>query len=237
MDDLAQKRFVVAAAIVSTIAGCDSNRRDAAPLASVQEPTQTAHEPGAAATAEPSADTSRAPSMLAIGEAIGLASYIVEKKLEATRSETVPVAFVSGVALVPGENRAMHAHMGPPATLGLISYLVRNHDERPHAVRPVGLEFLRGDCRSEKWDETLDIEPVEWMRGPSRSELEDIPSKSLSLAPGEAVRLWSTHQTLRAFQRCDRFAYRMTLEVDGAERLTGELPVKVMRLSRRPVER
>jgi hypothetical protein len=56
------------------------------------------------------------------------------------------------------------------------------------------------------------------------------PDDTISVPPSGRVSARITHPTVSAYQACDRFGYRLTFEIDDKTKLSGVVPMSVIRV-------
>ncbi len=140
-----------------------------------------------------------------------------------------------GAILVTGrDGHARHAHGGPPARLGEAHFRVTNQSDRPRTLRPTKIEALRSDgcdvpsevtARPKLTD--VATEGYHDPAAPSREDLEIPPRAEIDLVvsfspPVDAYMAW-----------CQRFAFRVTFDLDGGGRLTAVAETHVARFEPR----
>jgi hypothetical protein len=137
-----------------------------------------------------------------------------------------------GVDVVESINDAEHAHGGAPAKVYEIRINFEVHDRRAHSVSINKLEWLHGYCNDDKkWADRKPLAVTGYrLYGWDDDDPLDAGKQRVALPakPGRYQVVAGFHG-FEAYQACDRFAFAMTLELDGS-RFPLELPLEVTRI-------
>lgn len=127
------------------------------------------------------------------------------------------------------DGHAIHTHGGDAAPLGRATFTVKNDSARVRTVTAKQVEFLTGhDCK----------QPPTKVR--SRPKLERVvpesdhderpPSLSFAVPAKSEVKLRVSFESVQAYTtHCDRFAFRVSFDVDGKETVAAVAEIKVER--------
>jgi hypothetical protein len=125
---------------------------------------------------------------------------------------------------------ARHTHGGDAAHLGHARFVFINHDDKPHRVSVVDVEFLRGI-------KSCDIPPSQVASHPKSGGILLQDGNQRESAPQVEVKAGATVEAMVGFTSveayyvyCDRFAFRVHFRVDG-ERIAVIDEINVARVS------
>ena len=105
------------------------------------------------------------------------------------------------------EGEAMQVHHGrggTPAFINNVTILVHNRGVRARTLRVHGIERLHGSCDAAGWNEETALEMTD-------------PKDDIVIEAGESTRIAIVFNEVECFNACDRFAFRVSVDVDGTE--------------------
>jgi hypothetical protein len=116
-----------------------------------------------------------------------------------------PAAPAGGLSITGEEQTVYHTHGGKGAMVSSVSLLVKNPGADAHTLRVTGVERLHGPCNADGWDD-------------ARALVVHEPADAVTIQGGEETRVAVVFEPVECYNACDRFAFRVKLDVDGAAR-------------------
>ena len=147
------------------------------------------------------------------------------------RPKLATVHGFTGVDLVETLNQEMHIHGGDPALVAKAHLNFNVRDGKAHVVVAKKLELLHGYCNDKQKWATRTALPVTGYRVNDWDRVEPISStkdKATLPAKKDLFQVELAFKGQLAYQACDRFAFAMSLVVDGTAAAV-ELPLDVIR--------
>jgi hypothetical protein len=91
---------------------------------------------------------------------------------------------------------------GHGAMVDRVALSLRNRSDRPRVLTVVGVDRLHGSCDALGWDDVSELKLHE-------------PSKPVQIGAAEALEVAVTFDPVECFSVCDRFGFRVHVELDG----------------------
>jgi hypothetical protein len=92
---------------------------------------------------------------------------------------------------------------GGAAIVDRVELSVRNRSDRPRQLLITRVERLHGSCESKEWDDV-------------RALTVHQPVEIVNIAPAETLDLAVVFEPVECYSVCDRFGFRVHVDVDGA---------------------
>jgi hypothetical protein len=91
---------------------------------------------------------------------------------------------------------------GHGAMVDRVTLSLRNRSDRPRVLKVVGVDRLHGTCEALAWDDVSELVLHE-------------PSKPVQIGAAEALEVAVTFDPVECYSVCDRFGFRVHVELDG----------------------
>jgi hypothetical protein len=122
---------------------------------------------------------------------------------EGTHAEAPrPLGLPDDFDLEADRRSVLQPRSGGGAIVDRVRLSLRNRSDRPRELAVTGVDRLHGSCDALGWDDVRALTVHE-------------PSRPVKIAPAEGLDLAVTFEPVECYNACDRFGFRVHVELDG----------------------